>query len=100
MQGYLVNLITLSNPDDLSIPSLILKASPVVQAVLVLLAVASILCWWIIGTKMVALKKARKDTDSFLDLFWSSPQIQEVYDRSGEFEYSPVVQQYGLVARE
>jgi biopolymer transport protein TolQ len=92
MQGYLVNLITLSNPDDLSIPSLILKASPVVQAVLVLLAVASMVCWWIIGTKMIVLKKARRDTAAFLDLFWSSPQIQEVYDQSGTFEHSPVVQ--------
>ena len=92
MQGYIINLVTLSNPQDLSISSLILKASPVVQAVLILLLLASILCWWIVVTKVLVLRRAKQDTHAFLELFWSSPQIQEVYDQSGSFENSPVAQ--------
>ena len=92
MEGFFVHLITLSPEVDLSIYQLLLQASPVVKFVLIALAAASTLCWWVIVTKSLQLKKARKHTDQFLQLFWESPQIQEVYNRSAEFEASPVVQ--------
>ncbi len=47
--------LPLSPPSRLSIPDLVLHADPVVQAVLMLLAVCSILCWSIILEKTLRL---------------------------------------------
>ena len=94
MEGLFINLVTLSSSDDYTISALVLKASIVVQLVLIILVIASVICWWVIFTKMRELKRARTSTEDFLTLFWSSPQIQDVYDRSDEFEASPVVQSF------
>ena len=44
---------------DMSILNLVLQASPVVQVVMVILALASVMSWGVIGIKHFQLRRAR-----------------------------------------
>ena len=68
------------NP-DLSILHLIRDASPVVQAVMLLLVVASIFSWTLILGKSRQLKRARKAADQFEHDFWGSSDIAGTYSQ-------------------
>jgi biopolymer transport protein TolQ len=79
------NLVTLqANPVAAKAPvkldplQLILNASPTVMAVLVLLAGMSLVCWFIIGAKLVRLSQAARETERFLDQFWD-PELGNVW---------------------
>ena len=64
---------------DLSIISLILNASWVVQAIMVLLLVVSVMSWFYIFRKMFAIRQASKQTDDFERTFWSRPDLNALY---------------------
>ena len=51
---------------------LVLDASPTVKLVLVILVMMSLICWFIIGTKLVRLERATRQSNKFLDIFWES----------------------------
>ncbi len=56
-----------------------LQASLVVQLVLLLLVVASVVSWAIIGRKRRLLRQARAAADEFEDRFWSGIDLAELY---------------------
>jgi len=60
---------------DLSFINLIFEASIIVQAVLLLLLIASIASWAIILRKRRVLKKAESGSDSFEASFWSGGDL-------------------------
>ena len=64
---------------DLSIVSLILHASWVVQAVVALLVGVSIASWAAIFRKIVALKKVQKLNDDFDREFWSGTSLNDLF---------------------
>jgi len=64
---------------DLSIVSLILNASWVVQLVVVLLVGVSIASWAAIFRKIVALKKVQKLNDDFDREFWSGTSLNDLF---------------------
>jgi len=64
---------------DLSIVSLILHASWVVQFVVALLIGISIASWAAIFRKVVALKKVQKLTDDFDREFWSGTSLNDLF---------------------
>ena len=64
---------------DLSIVSLILHASWVVQFVVVLLLGVSVASWAAIFRKVVALKKVQKLTDDFDREFWSGTSLNDLF---------------------
>ena len=64
---------------DLSIVSLILNASWVVQFVVVLLIGISIASWAAIFMKVVSLKKVQKLTDDFDREFWSGTSLNDLF---------------------
>ena len=64
---------------DLSIVSLILNASWVVQFVVVLLLGVSVASWAAIFRKVVALKKVQKLTDDFDREFWSGTSLNDLF---------------------
>jgi biopolymer transport protein TolQ len=64
---------------DLSIVSLILNASWVVQAVVALLVGVSIASWAAIFRKIVALKKVQKLNDEFDREFWSGTSLNDLF---------------------
>ena len=69
---------------DLSFVTLIMHASVVVQAVLVLLVFLSLWSWWQIFLKMFQLRRAARDTDTFEDEFWKGGDLNDLYQRTAQ----------------
>ena len=53
---------------------LILDATPVVKVVLMVLVLMALVCWYIIGAKLVRLRKVRAQSQRFLRSFWTEEQ--------------------------
>lgn len=68
-----------SSTQDLSIFSLILHASVLVQAVMALLLTLSLVSWTFIFKKWFALRNARAQTERFEHDFWASGNLQTLY---------------------
>jgi biopolymer transport protein TolQ len=66
-------------PNDLSVLELILDASPVVQAVMLLLGVASIAAWAVIFLKSSIISRSRRQADVFELAFWSGGDLGTLY---------------------
>ncbi|WP_066272140.1 protein TolQ [Hydrogenophaga palleronii] len=64
---------------DLSIVQLMLNASWVVQAVVVLLLVVSVISWAAIFRKVFALKRVRALNEEFEREFWSGTNLNDLY---------------------
>ena len=62
-------------PNDLSVWALVLDASPIVQAVVALLMVASIASWAIIFRKSREISQSRRGADQFDTQFWSGGDL-------------------------
>jgi biopolymer transport protein TolQ len=67
---------------DLSILSLVLQASAVVQAVMVLLAAVSFMSWYYIFRKAFAVKDSRRLTERFEREFWSGGDLNVLFKRT------------------
>ena len=66
---------------DLSIWTLLVEADPVVQLVMLLLALASLWCWAIIFNKVGLYRRVFARTDEFEDEFWSGQSLDDLYNR-------------------
>ncbi len=66
--------------EPLSILSLVLNASVLVQLVLLLLVFASVASWVMIFQRMFALKRVQKSQDAFEEYFWSGIDLRQLYD--------------------
>ncbi|MFN2309761.1 MAG: protein TolQ [Gammaproteobacteria bacterium] len=69
---------------DMSILHLITGASPVVQLVMLLLAVISVISWTMIFHKQKVLGQARSEADDFEKRFWSGGDLGLLYKEIGE----------------
>jgi len=74
--------------NELNVINLVLEASPVVQAVLLLLLILSIASWGVIIEKSRALKQAVGGANEFEDSFWSGGDLSALY-REVSSEESP-----------
>jgi biopolymer transport protein TolQ len=70
--------------------SMILYAGPMVRFVLVLLLFFSVVCWAIIFAKYRSIRKARKESSNFLDIFWHSRDLAEAFTASKRLRHSPI----------
>lgn len=66
---------------ELSILQLILDASPVVQGVMIVLAIGSVMSWALILGKSRQLSRARRSADEFEQDFWGSSDISGTYSK-------------------
>ena len=66
---------------DLSLVSLILNASVLVQGVMALLLIVSLMSWTMIFQKARILKKARIAADEFEEKFWSGGDLNALYSQ-------------------
>ena len=66
---------------DMSILSLVLNASVLVQIVLALLLLVSLMSWTYIFKKYFDVKKAQNQTDRFEEDFWSGGDLNDLYAR-------------------
>ncbi len=71
---------------------LILQADLVVQLVLLGLVGMSVTCWVIIFGRQAAIRRAVRESAAFLDVFWSSRRLDQVYERCDDFPHSPLAE--------
>jgi biopolymer transport protein TolQ len=65
---------------DLSIYTLVLQASPVVQAVMAGLLLASLASWTVIFGKLFGLRKVRSANEDFEREFWAGRNLTDLYN--------------------
>ena len=65
---------------DLSFFALITNAGPVVQAVMLLLLLASLFSWAVIVQKRSMLNRASKHANAFEEKFWSGAELSVLHD--------------------
>ena len=74
---------------NLSIFQMIIDAGPMVKFVMLLLLAFSLVSWTIIIMKHLSYKKARAETEFFLEIFWKSKNLAEAYKAAKEIPDSP-----------
>jgi biopolymer transport protein TolQ len=74
-----------------SIVQLIAESSPVAKAILVILALFSVMSWAVILYKWIAFGQAKRQSDSFLDVFRRSNKFSEVQAVCKSLSGSPLV---------
>lgn len=68
---------------------MILHAGPVGQAVMVTLLIFSLVSWAIIFMKFRLFRNIKKETNEFLEAFWSSANLSEAFKITEDYPYSP-----------
>jgi biopolymer transport protein TolQ len=76
--------------DKLDIVQLLLHASDVVKGVLVLLMLMSLVSWYVIGTKSLYLSRSASRSNRFLDAFWKTSRLDDVWKLSEDMGPSPI----------
>lgn len=71
---------------------LVLEASPIVKGVIGLLGLFILACVFIILYKYIQIRRARGQTQRFLDAFWESKRLDEIYSAAETFHRSPISQ--------
>ena len=66
---------------DMSFFHLITNASIPVQAVMIMLVVASVMSWTMIFKKRIWLNRAKREADLFEERFWSLEELTPLYNR-------------------
>ena len=69
---------------------MIIHAGLMVKFVLLVLFLFSVVSWTIIFFKFRLLSKARRETESFLELFWENKGLKKLYMACKGLDYSPV----------
>ncbi len=82
-----LNTLAASN---LNLWSLITQAHWVVKGVMLLLVTMSITGWYIIGYKYVFIRRATRESNRFLDSFWRSRDIEQIYKHARSLRHSPI----------
>ncbi len=75
-----IELISATEGLDFSLLNLFLLAGFVVQSVMVLLILASIICWAIIFQKILFFGRVKSQTSAFESAFWSEDSVEELYE--------------------
>lgn len=74
--------MTTPNSTSLHISDLVLQASPVVQAVMLILLFASIYSWYVIAKLSMGFNKATKQDDHFQKIFWSGAELNTLFNNA------------------
>lgn len=83
-----------------TVMQLVLGSGPVVQGVLILLVIMSVVTWGIVFTKSFQVKKAKRQTEKFSDVFWSSRNLAQISEISSKMSSSPVATVFSAGHRE
>ncbi|MDJ0763073.1 MAG: MotA/TolQ/ExbB proton channel family protein [Myxococcota bacterium] len=72
--------------------ALILEASPIVKGVIFLLFLFIFACVFIIVYKYISLRRAQGQTHRFMEVFWHSKRLDEIYNAAEDLRRSPISQ--------
>jgi biopolymer transport protein TolQ len=73
---------------------LLLGASGMVRGVLFLLVCLSIIGWYVIGYKWFYLSRAQGESLRFLEIFWQSKRLDQVYAEAESRKRSPIAHMF------
>jgi biopolymer transport protein TolQ len=79
-------------PPDYSFWTAVLNAGLPEKAVMVFLLAFSVVSWAIIFYKSRTVRRAYRESETFLDIFWNSKRLDAIYQRSETLSASPVSQ--------
>ncbi len=71
---------------------MIVGAGPVVRAVLIILVAFSVGCWGIALAKGLEMRRARRQSERFTDIFWDAKNLATIQTASVDLKESPVAQ--------
>src|SRR5215813_9565198 len=83
-------LLAATTPGHLDVWDLVSNASGVVIGVMVLLALMSVVGWYIIGFKYFFFARALKESDQFEEAFWRGRDIQAISQAAQSLRHSPL----------
>lgn len=92
MDSVAAYLILTQKSDTAAILELLTQSRGVVLIVLILLVGFSVMCWGIIVYKWFVLYQAQNQSLDFLDLFWGSKRLDNIFKESEELGRSPIAQ--------
>jgi biopolymer transport protein TolQ len=90
MTSILSSLAVAAEPVNMGTWALIRGASGVVIGVMVLLALMSLVSWYIIGFKYLYISQATRESEQFLEAFWRSKDIEAIYKVAQGLGRSPL----------
>ncbi|GAB4207006.1 MAG: protein TolQ [Sandaracinaceae bacterium] len=87
-----------TEPHRLDPLQLILDASLVVKLVMLVLVAMSVSSWFVVGTKLVRIVQAHRQSAAFLDVFWDknegnkwpADRLEAIYAKINQFPGSPL----------
>ncbi len=85
---------------DFSVTAMFWRATPTVQAVMVLLVAASFWSWAVIIEKAMALRRLAARTRAFEERFWSGGSLDDLYESLGKAPRTPVERVFAAGMRE
>jgi len=85
---YLAATRTTEGPPSMA--EILLDADPIVQADLLVLVVMSLVCWGVIASKWLRLRKATNQTTQFTDAYYQTRDVRALYQEVGAYADSPV----------
>ncbi len=83
-----------------SILAMAFSSGPVVGGVLLILVVASVVCWAIILYKYRVIRRATRESREFLELFWNSKTFHTVHTATRDLTESPLAELFRAGYRE
>jgi biopolymer transport protein TolQ len=75
-----------------SVLDMVLGSGPVVRAVLIILLAFSVGCWGIALAKSVEMRRARRQSERFVEIFWDAKNLAAIQAASVDLKESPVAQ--------
>jgi len=82
--------------EKIDILHMVLNAGLMVQLVLILLLFFSITSWTIIITKLRYIRRAFRESASFMDIFWKSRNLSEAYVKAKQLHSSPIARVFRI----
>jgi biopolymer transport protein TolQ len=79
-----------AQPTSLSLLDLLSHAGPMGKFILFSLLAISVLCWTVVFTKWTLLRKTTNDNHRFLQFFWQSKSMDDIYIRIDQYTGSTV----------
>jgi biopolymer transport protein TolQ len=76
---------------------LVRGSGPVVQFILYLLILFSVASWGIIAYKFRQLRRAKRESEKFIDVFWERRNLSSIHEASRDLKACPVAQVFRLV---
>ncbi len=102
MENTIIDQVTLAGSIDyeMSILGLFVRADIVVQAVILMLVLASFWCWAIIFDKALRMRRVNSQASKFEESFWSGGSLEELFDRVGARPSDPMTAVFAAAMRE